>query len=577
MSRPMVSKRLSRCLSLAPLLALAIAPAGAWGQESSESEAESGYFEEIAVEIVNVEVYVTDADGKPVQGLTLDDFEVLEDGRPVELVNFYAFSEGRPVTLEQPAEEKPVDPLARVPEQELDEVAYPEHQRLHLIVYVDNLFIHPLNRNRVFNRLRGFLFDTLKPGDEVMLASYDRSLHIRRPFTSDPEQISRALDEVEKITAYGEARERERAQAVQTIYETNSLHKAMFEATTFADNTHHEMNTSLDGLREMLESLAGLPGRKMLVHVSDGLPAVPGQDLFQAVQQRFADQSALMEAIGYDLSKRYLQLIAQANSNRVSIYTIDAAGLRTATGMGAENRAVYSPTGVSTAVDAVRTSNLQDTLIMMADRTGGQAIFNTNDVSEGLKRFGQDFDNFYSLGYRAPSVDRGRYHEIEVRLKNKERGWRIRHREGYRDKPVESQMEDAVAAFFVHGYETNPLEAIVDLGPQTAESDGNYDVAIRVRVPIEKVTLIPRPGFHEGLLRLYFSAVDEKGKKAPVQQLPLELRIPDESLETAKQDEVAQIINLTMRPGPHKIFVGVRDEISELRSIIGSYVMVAEQ
>ena len=577
MSDPMPQIPVPRLLRFAFALILAMATAGSGAQEQPDLEADSGYFEEIAVEIVNVEVYVTDKEGNPVQGLTLDDFEVFEDGRPVELLNFYSFSEGQPTSLEQPVEETPSDPLAEVPDPRADELIYPEHQRLHLIVYVDNLFIHPLNRNRVFGRLRNFLFETLKAGDEVMLASYDRSLHIRHPFTSDPESIGRALDEVEKVTGYGEARERERADAVQAIYESNSLHKAQFEASTFADNTFHEMNTSLDGLREMLESLAGLPGRKMLVHVSDGLPAVPGQDLYQAVQQVYADQSALMEAIGYDLSKRYTQLIAQANSNRVTIYTIDAAGLRTASGMGAENRAISTPTGVNTAVDAVRTSNLQDTLIMMADRTGGQAIFNTNDVSEGLKRFAQDFDNFYSLGYRAPSVNRGRFHDIEVRLKDKQRGWRIRHREGYRDKPIESQMEDAVTAYFVHGYETNPLEAAIDLGPQTPEPEGTYAVAIRVRVPIGKITLIPRPGFHEGLVRLYFSAVDDQGKKAPVAEMPLELRVPDESVDIAMQDEVSRIITLTMRPGPHKIVVGVRDELSEVRSVIGSYVMVAEQ
>lgn len=577
MSVPMPQLPIPRFLRTAIVFILLTAPAVARTQEQTDADSESGYFEEIAVEIVNVEVYVTDKEGRPVQGLTLDDFEVFEDGRPVELVNFYSFSEGRPASLPLPAEEKPSDPLAETPDPRADELLYPEHQRLHLIVYVDNLFIHPLNRNRVFERLRTFLSDTVKPGDEVMLASYDRSLHIRHPFTNDPHSLDRAIDELEKMIGYGEARERERAQAVQEIYESDSLHRAQFKASTFADNTYHEMNTSLDGLQEMLESLAGLPGRKMLIHVSDGLPAVPGQDLYQAVQQVFADQSALMESIGYDLSSRYTQLIAQANSNRVSIYTIDAAGLRTASGMGAENRAVRTPTGVSSAVDAVRTSNLQDTLITMADRTGGQAIFNTNDVSEGLKRFAQDFDNYYSLGYRAPTVNRGRFHDIDVRLKNKQRGWRIRHREGYRDKPVEAQMEDAVAAFFVHGYETNPLEATIDLGPQTPEPEGTYAVAIRVRIPIGKITLIPRPGFHEGLVRLYFSAVDHEGKKAPTEEMPLELRIPDESVEIAMQDEVTRIINLTMRPGPHKIVVGVRDELSEVRSVIGSYVLVAEK
>src|SRR5689334_8108116 len=53
------------------------------------------FFESIDVNVVNVEVYVTDRDGKRVQGLTRDDFQVLEDGKPVEITNFYAVSEGR--------------------------------------------------------------------------------------------------------------------------------------------------------------------------------------------------------------------------------------------------------------------------------------------------------------------------------------------------------------------------------------------------------------------------------------------------------------------------------------------------
>lgn len=549
---------------------------GTAAQESTTPEEEVGYFEEVAVEIVNVEVYVTDSDGNPVNGLTIDDFEVLEDNRPVELLNFYAFANGRPTSLGEVVADTPVDPLLETKD-ELDEVAYPEEQRLNLIIYVDNLFIHPLNRNRVFDRLRGFLYDTLKPGDQVMVASYDRSLHIRHPFTTDIDNVSLALDETQKLTGYAQTRELERSEAIREIYESTSLHSALFKASAFADNTKHEADESIDGLREMLESLAGLPGRKMLVHVSDGLPAVPGQDLFQAVQQQYADQSALAEAMGYDLSQRYVHLIAEANSNRVSFYTIDAAGLRTQSGIGADTRAVNNPIGVNMAVDSIRTSNLQDTLINMADRTGGQAIFNTNDVSDGLGRITRDFNNYYSLGYRAPVSKRGRYHDIEVKIPNKEKGWRIRHREGYRDKPLANQMEDAMNAYFVHGYQSNPLDASIDLGSQTRGDDGHFDVAIRVRIPFRTITLVPRPGMHEAQLRLYFSAVDEKGSKAPVAEMPLELQIPDESLEVALQDELSRIINLTMKPGPHKVVVGVRDEISEVRSIIGRYVTVGQR
>ena len=37
---------------------------------------------------------MTDRDDNPVTGLTADDFEVREDGRPVELSNFFEFTDG---------------------------------------------------------------------------------------------------------------------------------------------------------------------------------------------------------------------------------------------------------------------------------------------------------------------------------------------------------------------------------------------------------------------------------------------------------------------------------------------------
>jgi hypothetical protein len=301
---------------------------------------------------------------------------------------------------------------------------------------------------------------------------------------------------------------------------------------------------------------------------------VPGQDLYQAIQSRFSALTAMGEAFSYDLSRRYMQVIALANSNRVSFYTIDAGGLRTQSGLGAENASINAPLPVARAVEAVRMSNLQDTLVMMANRTGGQYIINTNDASEGLERFARDIGNYYSLGYRAPAANRGRYHMIEVTLTNKPREWELRHREGYRDKTIEAQLEDSVRAFLVHGYETNPLAVSIDLGAQRATGDGNILVPVRVRIPMGNVVLLPRGEFYEGRVRLYFGASDEEGRDAPMQEMPLQLRIPESAIDMARQDEVARVIDATMRPGPHKLVVAVRDEISEDRSVVGRFVMV---
>ncbi len=575
------SRPRSRNPAMSPVLRLAAAlalllltPPPAAAQETPPTE--DTFFEKIAVDVVNVEVYVTDKDGEPVTGLGRDDFEVTEDGRPVEVVNFYRVADGKASAEAEPAEAAPPsEPAAREPldlPRFVEEV--PDEQRLHLIVYVDNFHIHPLNRNRVFSRLRGFLLKTVREGDEVMVASYDRSLNIRHPFTSDASLVNNVLLELEEVSGSGKERELERATAVQAIYESQTLRGALSRAKEFAEAGQFELGRALDALTEMVDSLAGLPGRKMLLYVSDGLPMIPGQDLYQAVQQRFADLSALGEAASRDMSRRFMSIINRANSNRISFYTIDAAGLRVQSGMGAENPAINSVYVRSAAVDATLRSNLQSTLKLMASQTGGQAILNTNDVSAGLERIGRDFDNYYSLGYRAPATDRGIYHRIEVRLKEKRPGWDVRHREGYRDKTIENRVNDGVQAFLFHGYQQNPLGVSIDLGPQTPDDDDFTSVAIQVRVPIEKLVLLPQGDFYVGRLRFYFGAVDEKGRDAELQELPFELRIPRESIEVAKRDEVSQVINATMRRGRQKLVVAVRDEISDERSVVGRFVDV---
>ncbi len=543
--------------------------------EPAPDAPEEVFFDRVAVDIVNVEVYVTDKDGEPVPGLSRDDFLVTEDGAPMEIVNFHHVSGGRVANQEQPQE------AAQAPAAERDlldvrrfEQEIPESQRLHLVVYVDNYHIHPLNRNRVFGRLRAFLQKAVKAGDEVMVASYDRSLHIRHPFTSDPDLVNNVLRELERLSGSAVERESERSTAIQAIYESRSLREAESRAREFAEAGFHELGLSLKALEEMVDSLAGLPGRKMLLHVSDGLPMVPGQDLYQAIQLRYADIAALGQAISWDKSRQFNRLISRANSNRISFYTIDAGGLRVQSGMGAENRAVSSAHVVSGTLDGVRRRNLQAPLVLMAKQTGGQSLMNTNDVTAGLDRFARDFGNYYSLGYRAPAAERGRYHKIEVRLKEKTKGWRLRHRDGYRDKSIDTRMSDSVNAYLVHGYETNPLGISVDIGEQTPADDDNFNVAIRIRVPIARLALLPRADVHVGRLRYYFGAVDEKGRDAEIQELPYELRIPTSSLEAARQDEVVRVINATMRKGNQKLVIGVRDEISEEKSIVGRYVRV---
>ena len=42
----------------------------------------------VEVNVVNVDVAVTDGSGKPIMNLTRDDFEIFEDGKPMKVSNF---------------------------------------------------------------------------------------------------------------------------------------------------------------------------------------------------------------------------------------------------------------------------------------------------------------------------------------------------------------------------------------------------------------------------------------------------------------------------------------------------------
>ena len=54
---------------------------------------EGAFFEQVNVDIINVEVFVTDKKGEPIRGLKQEDFQIFEDGRPVAISNFYSVDE----------------------------------------------------------------------------------------------------------------------------------------------------------------------------------------------------------------------------------------------------------------------------------------------------------------------------------------------------------------------------------------------------------------------------------------------------------------------------------------------------
>jgi VWFA-related protein len=567
-------------LALAALLLPAGAvPAQEGAQDASqgESQDERPFLDTVDVNVINVDVYVTDRDGNPVTGLDADDFEVYENGRLMTLSNFYAVEDRRVRSDTAPPvpeteEESDIPEQVRQIEAGFRE-SVPEEQRLSLIVYVDNLNIRPHNRRRVLQDVRSFLRSEVSADDRVMLVTYERSLHVRQPFTSDSERVVEALFEVDELSGLAVHAESERRDVLQRIDDAQGGGEALMWAESYAESVKNDLEFTVDALREMVTSLAGLPGRKAILYVSDGVPMIAGEDIFYAVESKFQSTGALTRLYGFDSSRRFEELAAHANANRVSFYTIDAGGLRVASSADAQVFQV-DQAGASAHIDSVRIHNIQAPLRMIAEKTGGKAIVNQNRYGESLKEIAHDFRTYYSLGYTPGHSGDGRYYRIEVKLKDDGRGMRLRHREGYRDKPALAQMNDGVLAALNFPYYSNPMDVELSFATGEGRDDGHVLVPVSVKVPLSAITLVPRGETYEANANLFLAAMDDRGWVSEVQRTPLPISIAQADLERALEESFVYTVPVLMRKGEQKVAVGIRDEIASNNSFVTGTVQV---
>ena len=534
----------------------------------TQTEVASGiYADTVDVRVVNVEVFVTDKKGRRVEGLTREDFELRENGKPVEITNFYAVAGSSPSRAARPAAPPGVEPSA--PEAP-DETTRLGDQQLFLVIYVDNFNSRPLTRNRALRELRAFLVESrFGPDDRFMVVSYDRSLNERHPPTTDKQTILSTLFEIESVTGHGRNSDRERRQMLDEIYDAEELGEVSALAGLYADSVYHDLNESIDALKQFVDSLAGLPGRKAVIYLSDGISMRAGEDIFTALSDRFDQPNEEMRALNYDASRRFRTIANQANANRITLYAVDASGLRIHG--NADVQSYHAERG--SEVESVHVSNLQDPLFYMANETGGQVIANTNNFEPLLARFGDDFSSYYSLGFTPTTSGTGRYRSIEVKVKGR-KNLKIRHREGYRDKSLANRISESTLAALRYGVESNPLGVELKFGPGSRQSDDRYLMPIVIEIPMRRLSFFPAEDRHRSLLRLYLSARNEEGEISPVEEISHPIDIPQADMERAREHSYELRHTLMMRPGRHLVAIGVRDEIGAVTSVVVGGVTV---
>ncbi len=550
---------------------------GTWAQRTPDAgEIPEPFFEAVDVEIINVDVWVTDKSGDPVDGLAQDDFLVYRDGRLVEVTNFYAVSGGRPVPRSEvgfPGEKDPARaPMPKLPVAELE--VTPEH-RLWLIAYVDNYNLHPTERNRILPDLRQFLRRSLEAGAQVMVATYDRSLEVRQPFTDRLEDITVALAEIKDDTGLAVIRRREQADTLKQIDDADGPNQALLIARRYAEEQMNGVEFTVEALGRLIDTLGGLPGRKALVHVSSGVPMLAGEEMFHAVADKFGGTEPYGEIPRHATTRRFESLNRRANAHRVSFYTLDAGGLRGFQFGAAEYGGFVTPS-LRSVLDSVVPENLQAPLRLMAKETGGRAILNSNRVLPALEEVTSDFRSFYSLGIPSTDADSGRYHELEVKLRDRPKGTRVRHRSGYRSKSTKTRVRESLRSALLYAHQANPLGMAVAWGSaKLQEKGGGYLLPIQLNIPLRDIAILPvGTGKHEARLELYVGAVGLDGRASDIDDAPLGIRLADEHVEAAKNESLVHTHKLLLKRGRQKVGVAILDVFGSQTSVVTGTVQI---
>jgi VWFA-related protein len=535
------------------------------------------FVDELEVTVVNVVAYVTDKHGASVNDLTKDDFRIFHDGEERPISNFQLYTEELIRSYYQAEEAVPLGPTPSAEQAAAEPPA--DIQPVWVMILVDNDNLRPLDRNRVLGQLRTFVRENSQPPVKMMVASTNKALKVEEEFTDDSSAILGALEGLKMTTGGRTNRDSSRADVYDEIDRFTeaqsssgdaSLQQARSLAVSFAEEELNDLQFTFGAIREAVNLLAGLPGKKMILHVSNGLPMTPGLDLFYALSNAYNEPGMVTEGMRYAQTRQWESLVKNATSQGVTFYPIGAGGLENITMGSAEHNAPRDTIAASMEHD-----NYIDSLRFMADETGGVAIVNANDIRPRLDRVEQDFYSYYSLGYNLQMSGSDKVHQIKVTLPDHP-DYEIRYRRRFVEKALESRVQDRVLTGLVIPLDENPLAITLETGDQAPASADRWTVPFKLSFPLANIALLPEGSDYIGRVTLFVAARDTKGKQSDLVRQEHEVRVAAADYEEAQRSRFAIKASLLMEAGSFKVSVGLLDQMTRQAAYTTSSVVVAE-
>jgi len=490
--------------------------------------------------IVVVNVTVLDRDGKPVENLTKNDFQLFEDGKQQQLqsVDFQRLTNRTlpPVTANAeaapPTEPKGYNPEAERAAQHSNLATKYQDRRLVVILF-DFSSMQPAEQIRAKQAAVKFITTQMTASDTVAIQVFGTELRTVQDFTSDRDLLLAAINKFH----IGESSEN--ADTADTGADAQDQ-----SGQFVADETEFNIfnaDVKLAGLQDAARQLGQYPEKKALIYISSG------------IQKNGVDNQSQLAAT--------VNTAVRAN---VAFYPIDARGLSAvvpggdATQTGAAGNSLYNGAGQRSVKENF--NNQQETLATLAIDTGGKSLLDSNDLTLGMRQVQEDFTSYYVLSYVSsnPAQD-GRYRRIQVKL-NPSVGVakaKLEYRQGYFAPTTFAHMGES-------GKEAQLQQALLSDNPVTdlpvaAEVDyfrlekSKYFVPISVKIPGSALAFKSKGSRAATELDFIAEVFDARDRTAATVRDTIPLKVNGAVAGEVGRKSIQYDTGVTLTPGTYKL------------------------
>ena len=386
--------------------------------------------------MVVVDVVATDNKDVPVHDLKAEDFTVQEEGQ-AQTIRAFSFhqTEQEPASAGgQSARANPTLPpgyFSNAPK-------YKTNGALNVLL-LDSLNSTLLNQATMRDAMIKLL-EKLPAGQPMAIYLLGNKLTLVQDFTSDPEVLRKAVAGVKRQgskllnNAAGTTRMEDMPAGSVAVFTMMDVPQIKAQLEEFQDQhaaaqADFRVRFTLDALNSLGRYLAGYPGRKNLVWLSETFPFTIVLDKIDSQNNR--DFSHDIAVTGSVLSNA-----------QVAIYPVDARALggNSEFSVGNDPNPMGKPATLASTLDDAAGKNMnreaedrmasRSTMNNLAEETGGKAFYNTNNLEGAVRRSMEDGSTYYTLGYYPENKTwDGSFRRLTIKVARP--GIRLHYRVGY--------------------------------------------------------------------------------------------------------------------------------------------------